>query len=358
MYLRPSFAFVWLALGAGCGGAAQTAEEEGSSALTVPCVAAESRHVEDTREVTGVVDTPPDRRAMVAAEIAGRVRSIAVREGDVVVAGQLLAEVDPGAATDASSVSRAHVVEITFAVDQARATRDRAQQLVSRGIAARHELDDASSRFAELGATLAAARATAHEASRVVGRTRVLAPLDGVVVRVMRHPGETVDGTPNTPLLEIADTRTLEVALSMAARDLLALRVGQLAHVAVDGLDAPLEAAVVRVSPALDPVSGIGAARLALPAREPALPLGLAAHASIVVGAHDAIVVPSAAIRGRRDGANEVLVCDHGAARAQEVTTGAHLGDVTEVRAGLQGGTRVVAHALGIDEGTATGTPR
>jgi RND family efflux transporter MFP subunit len=331
-----------------------SAARDGEHALTVACAAATRQRVEDTRALSGVVDTPPDRRALVSAETAGRVRSVAVREGDAVKAGQVLVEIDAGTAGDASNVSKAHVTQAALAVKNAKETRDRTERLFARGIAARHELDDASSKLGELEAALSAAEATASEAGRVVGRTRVVAPFAGVVTRVLRHSGELVDGTPSTALLEVADTRSLEIALSVAARDLLALRIGLLAHVSVDGLDTPIDASVVRVAPALDPLSGIGSARLGLPARDPPLPLGLAARVSVVLSEHEGIVVPASSIRGRKDGASEVLLCEGGKARAQEVLVGAHLGPLTEVVTGVKGGAQVVVTALGIDEGTAT----
>src|SRR6185369_15246546 len=103
----------------------------------------------------------------------------------------------------------------------------------------------------------------AREAHRGVSRTRVTSPLAGTVLRLLRRPGETVDGTPATPIVEVADVTSLEMVASAAARDLLAIERDQAAHVTIDGLPAPVDARVRSVSPVLDPATGTGTVRIA-----------------------------------------------------------------------------------------------
>ncbi len=337
-------------------GCTSPATGEGAASATpaapLACAELTTRTLEDVREVFGVIDTPPGGRASVAAELAGRILSLSVREGDRVEAGDLLCEIDGGPQSDAARTARARASEAEIAATNARVTRDRAAHLVERGIAARRDLEDAQSRLGELEAARDAARALASEAGRTAARARVTAPISGVVVRVIRRIGETVDGTPATPIVELADLRTLELVASVAPRDLLVLAPEQDARVTLDGLDEPLDAVVTRVGPALDPATGTGSVRLAVPGRESPLPLGLSGRASIRVGEHEAVVAPEGAVRGRRDGGMEVLVCRDGRAEAVRVEVGRRDGDVVELHSGAAAGDRVVLRALGIEEGS------
>lgn len=335
-----------------CGEAASEATEP--EAAPVACAMVERRTLDDVRELFGIVDTPPGGRASVAAELAGRILLVHVREGDVVETGDPLAEVDGSNAEDAARAARAHLAEAEIATSNARATRDRAAHLVERGIAARRDLEDAESRLSEHEAALGALRATAREAGRTAGRARIVAPISGVVVRMIRHVGETVDGTPTTPIVELADLRTLELVATAAPHDLLALAIGQVGTLELDGLDEPLSLTVARIAPVLDPTAGTGTVRLALPARDAPLPLGLSGRATVHVGEHEALVVPGGAVRGRRDGGMEVLVCRDGVTAAVAVVVGRRDEELVEIVSGLVAGDRVVRRAIGIEEGAAS----
>ena len=226
------------------------AEAESSGAATC---AIEHAHLLDERTLHGVVDTPPDRRASIAAETPGRIQRVLVREGDSVEAGALLAEIEAGPASDANTLAHAHLAEAETLVHTQEAARDHLAHLVERGIAPRAQLEEADGHLAVLQQAATAARATVSEARRGVSRTHVTSPLAGMVVRLLRRPGETVDGTPATPIVEVADVTALEIVANAAARDLLVLARDQTAHVTIDGLAAPRDGTVRAVSPALDP---------------------------------------------------------------------------------------------------------
>jgi RND family efflux transporter MFP subunit len=334
------------------------AASEGGAETEVPpaaTTAIEHAHLIDERTLHGVVDTPPDRRASVAAEIPGRIQRVLVREGDTVEVGALLAEIEAGPASDASTSARAHAAEADTLVTTQQASRDHLAHLVDRGIAPRAQLEEADGHLAALQQAATAARATASEARRGVSRTRVTSPLAGVVVRIVRRPGETVDGTPATPIVEVADVTTLEIAATAAARDLLAITRDQSAHVTIDGLAAPLDATVRAVSPALDPVTGTGTVRLALTSPDRPLPLGMAADVVIATGSHDALVVPADAIRSGAGGTTEVLVCEDGAAHPLAVTVGSRANGRAEITSEIDEHASLVARAIGLPDDAACG---
>jgi RND family efflux transporter MFP subunit len=340
---------------AACGGHAAPEGEHETEIPAAEVVTVERATLTDTRVLRGVIDTPPDRRASVAAEIAGRINEVPVREGDAVEAGALLAVIDPGPASDARAAASAHLEESSVAVASARTARDHVAHLVERGIAPRAQLEEADAHLAALQAAAQASRVTVREAGRGVSRTRVTSPLAGVVVRVVRRPGETVDGTPGTPIVEVADVSALELACSAAPRDLLALAADQPVSITVDGLDAPLPGHVRSVAPALDPSTGTGSVRIALDPLARALPLGLAGEARVNAGTHDGLVVPDEAVRASAEGTPEVLVCEGGAAHATAVVVGQRSEGRAELVEGVPAGALVVHRAIGREDGSACG---
>ncbi len=344
---------LWLAA---CGAGAEE-EEEAAEPPPAPTCVVERARLSDTRTLRGVLDAPPDARASIAAEVAGRVRRLLVREGERVEVGTLLAEIDPGPAADQHAQARAHLAEADTLVRAQRTARDHLAHLVERGIAPRAQLEEADARLAALEQSSTAARAVSSETSRGVSRSHVTSPLAGVVLRLLRAPGETVDGTPVTPIVEIADTGALEVVAAVAPRDLLVLASGQAARVTVDGLPEPVPGAVHTVAPAIDPATGTGTVRITLTDLGRPLPVGLAAEAVIEVGAHDALVVPTEAVRRSADGTPEVLVCEDGETHAVGVEVGLREDGRVEITSGVDEHAIVALRAIGREEGASCEAP-
>ncbi|HET7502259.1 MAG TPA: hypothetical protein VFK02_14675, partial [Kofleriaceae bacterium] len=129
------------------------------------------------------------------------------------------------------------------------------------------------------------------------------------------------------------------------------------ATVRVLGVASALPASVVRVAPAVDPTTLLGAVRLAIdPTAEgiAAVKVGSAAVARIVIATRPGVVVPATALRRSLVGADEVVVCDGNVARIAQVAVGQRGERGVEITSGLKPGDRIVVdHVLGIEDGQA-----
>src|SRR5439155_21944753 len=128
----------------------------------------------------------------------------------------------------------------------------------------RKDLDDARAKAASAAAELDAANARSGLATKQLARRELRAPRAGVVLHVWKRVGESVDGTTASPVAEVADLSVLELHAQVAPRGLGPLREGMPATVRVLGLDTPIAGAVVRVAPAVDPQTLLGAVRIKL----------------------------------------------------------------------------------------------
>jgi HlyD family secretion protein len=233
---------------------------------------------------SGFLDAPV---AAVASQVAGRVETIAVREGDVVKKDQLLAKLDARervaalgqaqanldqareALKETEANLRATVPTVTGAgadIAQAQATFDEAQdgykrtkKLVESGAeadatltAARARMLEAQARLESLTATRTATAGRVTAASAAVANARaavgtaeaalevanvqlaeaqVLCPFDGVVVQRNLEPGEWA--APGTPVVSVEDRSQLWVRLDIEETKLEGLRLEQPADVRV-----------------------------------------------------------------------------------------------------------------------------
>lgn len=352
---RSPFAFAVVLLSAACPG--QKPAPAQSPKARVRCAPLETRSWAQTRDLRGVVSAQPDRDAVVSAQAPGRLLKVSVREGDSVGAGDVVAEVEAGPLRDALKQSAARLAQTRAQREAAASVAAREEHLFERGINARQSLEAARAALAQADGAVALASAQLDLSRLNVERATVRSPIAGKVLRLLRREGELVDGTPATPILEIADTAALELAATVSAADLVELREGQRAAVEFDAVPGRTFAATVhRVAPALDPATGLGAARLTLETWGASLPLGMmgAAHVE-VTQPRPVTVAPAAAVKTAGGASAEVLLCEAGVARRLEVVTGARRDGFVELvgDAGVGGSAaRVVVEGLtGLQDG-------
>jgi RND family efflux transporter MFP subunit len=325
---------------------------------SVKCAQVQVAMVKDSIEVRGTVAPLPARDAQVAPQVSGRLLRVEVREGDSVVAGQIVARIDDGPLLDSAHQADAALARTRAEHQNARTTLARVQRVFEHGIAARQEVDDATAKEASAKAAEAEAEAAARQAHRQVERATVHSPLKGVVLKVLRKPGELVDGTAATAIAQIADTSELELAADVPTSDLVRLIRGAPATVTFSALPGQsFKASVSRVSPAVDRLTGVGSARIRIERSDSvAPPVGTFGTARVESGEpHQAALVPRAAIRSVVGGEGEVVICgvDH-VAHVRKVRSASTRDELVEVRGELGAADRVaVEPVLGLAEGDA-----
>lgn len=329
--------------------AAASAPPQALELLPRDLVRAIPRELASTLPVFGGLEAV--NTALVKAKVAAELRELAVREGDAVQAGQLIGRQDATEvqwrlrqAEDQSAAAQAQL-------DIAEQTLANHRALLAQGFISRNALDTAVHNAAAARASLQAARAGAEIARKAVQDTELRAPIAGLVAQRFVQPGERV--AVDTRLVEIVDLARIELEAAVAPADVLALRVGQTARVAIDGLAEPVAARVVRIAP-----SALGATRSVLAylelAPQPGLRQGLFARATVELAARRALVVPASAVR--LDQARPyVLALEDGRAVERPVGLGAR-GEASleagresavEITSGLAAGATVLRATVG-----------
>jgi len=331
-------------------------EDDKPAAAAVTCQPVEAATVSDTVDVTGVIAPPPKVDAIVSSPVAGRVAQVSVDVGDHVAAGQVIAMIEDPALPAGSLEANAAVQSAKaqkIAADQEVARQER---LVNAGIGARKDLDDARAKQAAAAAEVAASSARSGLAGAQLARREIRAPRAGVVLHLQRKVGESVDGTANTPIAEIADLSVLELQAQVTPASLAPLREGMPATVHVVGTDAPIAGTVVRVAPAVDSTTMLGLVRVQLASVEN-VKVGVAATGQIAIAQRPGLRVPASALRRSLTGEDEVVVCAGSAASVRTVEVG-NRGSAVEIKSGLKPDESVVIdHVLGLQDGQPLAKP-
>jgi RND family efflux transporter MFP subunit len=294
--------------------------------------------------LSGRVVPPPDRDATLSPRVEGVLSEVTARVGERVSRGQILARVGADPLADALVAADAAKKSAAAEADAKRRAADRTRKLFERGVVSgeQAESDDAAAAAAE--AALAQVEAARASASRRRGWADLAAPFDGLVVRVLRHAGEPVDGTAATPVVELAAEHPVEIAADAPASDLARLKEGASAEIIVEAPGTtPIAAHVRAVARSVDVTTGTGPVRLAPSTDDPSLLLGRIVQARVEVDRRDGVLfVPPAALRGGAGGAVEAVVVTDHRAHVRPVVRGIQDGDRVEVVSGLEEGEAVV----------------
>ena len=291
----------------------------------------------------------------VVPKVGGRLESVAVRLGDPVAKGQLLAQVEDRELreqlrqTEASmDVSRATVRQREADLKNAQTSLARSKNLFDRNLIARQALDDAEARFdaAVAQVDLAKAQATQSQARldelRInLSNTRIVSPVDGFVGSRRLDPGAFV-GT-NSAFMSVVDIHLVRLVANLVERDLSRVGTGMEATVNVDAYPGEtFKGRVARLAPVLDPATRTAEMEVEVPNPGSRLKPGMYARVEFVVKQRqDAIVVPRNALVDV-EGARGVFVADGATAKFRPVQLGILEQHVAEVLSGVAEGDRVV----------------
>ncbi len=330
------------------------AEAEPELKVTVRCVNPLRQAIDETLELRGHLEPPPGGDLPLASQVAGRIDEVLVHEGQRVKAGDVVASVDDLASRDAVRQAEASLAQARAAALNASATFERTQALVTRGIAARQELDDASAKVETEKQSVLAGAAALDLARRTLGRVQVRAAFGGVVTRVWRGAGAIVDGTAATPIAQVAASSGAELVADITERDLARVTNGRPALVQLAPGTPPLAGSVRAVSSALDPATGLGFVRVSLTDTPPSVPMGAQGRVTIVTAHRDSVLlVPVEALRGAVADGAEVVVCTERGASVRAVQVGYRDDHRFEVVSGLAPDEKVaIDHVLGLETGT------
>jgi membrane fusion protein (multidrug efflux system) len=290
------------------GGAAPTAEAKKSEPAPLEFVASDI--VQLTPKALAVELALPGTvqavsQATVRAKLSAEVRRVAVREGDRVAAGQVVAEFDTAQlrALEAERVASLEAAKAQLA--QTERTRQVNAALVKQNFISQNAFDTADSAHRAQIAAVAAAQAQLDQTRLQLADAVVRAPIGGLIAKRYVQPGEKV--TFDAPLLAIVDLSDLEVQAQAAVGDVARVARGQPVEVEIEGLpERRFAGKVERINPSAEPGTRTINVYIALANEESLLKAGMFARVRLrLEGGQNLPALPLAAVRS--DGAQQVV---------------------------------------------------
>lgn len=295
----------------------------------------------------------PEQSAAVRAQLGGSVLSTHAEAGQRVAAGAVLAQLDDAAVRSQHISAQSAVTTAQNAHEIARREVERAQALVSAGAVAERQLEQARNAASAAATQLATARAQLAAVREQLGRTRITAPMAGVVAQRAVNAGDVV--TPGMPLFTVVNPASMRLVASVPAEQLRDVRVGIPVSFTVNGYPGRrFTGRVTRVNPTVDPATRQVQVTISIPNAGNALVGGLFAQGRAASESRTAPVVPVRAI-DERGGSPAIVRVKGGVVQRVNVQVGLRDEDlgIAEVRGAVAvGDTVLLGPAMGLSNGT------
>ncbi|MBV8519460.1 MAG: efflux RND transporter periplasmic adaptor subunit [Acidobacteria bacterium] len=172
----------------------------------------------------------------VGSQVSGVIAALHADFKSRVKTGQLIAELDPAPLQAQAEQRRADVTRAQVEASNAKINYDRLSRLSSAGLSSQADVDSARAQYQAAAAQVTQAAAALRQAETNVRYTRIVSPIDGVVVDRKYDIGQTVAASFQAPtLFEIAqDLTKMQLQADVDQSDIGRIKVGQVARFTVD----------------------------------------------------------------------------------------------------------------------------
>jgi len=313
---------------------------------------------------------------LVGTQVSGTIKNIHADFNSPVKKGELIVEIDPAAFEAQAEQARANLLtaranleKSVVALTDTERTMNRSKELFSKDFVARSELDTAETNYATAKAQVSASKAQVAQAEAALKAaetnlryTRILSPVDGVVVSRSVDVGQTVAASFQTPtLFTIAqDLTKMQINTNVDEADIGRIKNSQDVEFTVDAYPETLfkgSVFQIRIAPII--VQNVVTYDVVIRVDNPELKLkpGMTANVSILVAGKKGILkVPNTALRFRPPETDKpavyknagVWIVANQSPKRVDVTTGIGDDQYTEILSGeIKEGQEVIVEAIG-----------
>ncbi|MEX0680936.1 MAG: efflux RND transporter periplasmic adaptor subunit [Balneolales bacterium] len=223
-------------------------------------------------------------------QISNRITHIYADLGDSVQQGDILARIYDVPYRDALEQARAQLRQSRVALNRDSTTFERQKLLYEREAISTSEFEEVQSAFESSRAQYESARAALTQSRENLQNAEIRSPVDGVVLNRTISVGDLA--RTGEPVFEVANLTGYETRLFLPMQDWEAVRIGLPVEMHLSNReDIAAEGEVSRVSPQLNPGTGLGEVVVSLTNKAPFVRQGALVEAHITLVTHDNTVV-------------------------------------------------------------------
>jgi HlyD family secretion protein len=269
--------------------------------------------------VTATGTVTAEHMILVGTQVSGTIKNLYVDFNSPVKAGQLLAEIDPAsfeAQVEQSqanlSAARANLIRMDVTYADAKRVWERSQSLFAQNFISRNDLDTAETNYKSADAQVKASHAQVEQAEAALKlaqtnlkNTKILSPVNGIVISRNIDVGQTVAASFQTPtLFSIAkDLTKMQIEASIDEADIGNIKLKQPVEFRVDAYpDMTFKGNVSQIRNAPTTIQNVVTYQIIVKIDNPDYKLkpGMTANVTVDVDAKEnVLLVPNTALRFR-----------------------------------------------------------
>ncbi|MDG1573353.1 efflux RND transporter periplasmic adaptor subunit [Robiginitalea sp. M366] len=290
------------------------------------------------------------RQANLGTRMMGYVRTLHVKVGQPVQAGDLLLSLDLADLRAKMAQAEAGIAQAQAGFANAEKDYQRYRELFAAQSATQKELDDMTARYQMAKAQLEGARQMRQEVAAQFAYAQIKAPFDGVVTNVFTEAGDLA--SPGQPLVAVEAPGRFEVAARIPESAIIGVAVGDTVPVLIEAAGLELRGHVSELSTSARNTGGQYLATVQLDQTDPGLRSGMYATLHFPGAKKDSgqtvtVLIPRDALVQRGQLSGIYTVSQQQTAMLRWLRLGREYGDQVEVLSGLQAGETYIRSAEG-----------
>ncbi len=276
----------------------------------------------------------PEWQAEVAAKVDGRLERVYVHEGDIVRAGQVLAELERIDTQADLSSAQGSYLDAQTSLRKAETDLARYEKLYATGAVSQQVLDDYRFARDNAQAKLQAAEGTLQGMQSKSNATNLIAPADGVIAK--RYYQEGYYAKAGTAVFAVADISRLKTTIHIPEGQIAGVRVGNVATVSLPAYpDKKITGLITRIAPVADTPSHTFSTEVSVDNPE-GLRAGVYANVELTAEPRkNVLTVPMHAVVMRDDQSTIFVVDEKGVVQRRVLTLGYTDDKIAEIVDGL-----------------------
>jgi RND family efflux transporter MFP subunit len=244
-------------------------------------------------EIQGLVQA--DKNIEIKPELGGVIRSIYVKEGQKVYAGQTLAQLD-------DSSIRNSIAELDTQLTLAKTTFERQERLWKQKIGSEMQYLQAKAQKESLENNLATLGTQAR-------KMKIIAPFSGIVDEIFPKNGELT--SPQTPVIRLINLDKVYVEADVTETYLTVVKNGTEASMYFPSIDKRIDSKITQISNYINPDNRSFKVKINVPNKDKLIKPNLLADLKILDFKSEGLIIPSTLVQQDQKGNNYVYTLEN-----------------------------------------------
>ena len=320
----------------------------------VPVAAAPAKLGDMNQYISAIGTVTAYNTVTVKSRVDGQLDKVKFTEGQLVKAGDLLAEIDPRPYQVQLTQAEGTLAKDLASLENAKILLARDQELYNQKVLARQDLDNQQAAVGQYAGSIQSDKGAVDNAKLQLVYSRITSPITGRVGLRLVDAGNIIHATDATGLAVITQLQPIAVDFGIPADDLPRLQNAMKANpqLPVDAYNRDFKhqlaaGTLLTTDNQIDQSTGTIKLKASFPNQDNALFPNQFVNAKLLVNTlHNAILIPAAGLQRSQQGLFVYVVKPDQTVQMRSVTVGATQGDVIAIATGLAAGDLVVTDGV------------